>query len=117
MFGSEGKEDAKTLHLNKIRHRPMFLVNSGTFLRRINRRKKTAHLNLAGIISAETANVCMGASEEVFGQMTTFRTEKRLRKKISRTGRHVIRYVARNVSRRCDASYLEAGGWHLESFI
>jgi hypothetical protein len=24
--------------------------------------------------------------------------------------------VARNVSRRCDASYLEAGGWHFESF-
>jgi hypothetical protein len=85
----------------------VLLVNSGTFLRRINRRKKNMHLNLAGTISAETENVCMGAPEEVFGQRTTARIDKRLRKEISRTGRHVIRYVARNVSRRCNASYLE----------
>jgi len=74
------------------------------------------HLNLAGIISADTENVCMGAPEEVFGQRTTARTGKRLRKKIPRTGRHAIRYVATNVSRRCGVSYLEAGGWPLNSF-
>jgi hypothetical protein len=94
----------------------VLLVNSGTFLQRIDRRKKNMPLNLAGIISAETVNVCMGAPDEVFGQRTTERTEKRLRKKISRTGRRVIHYVARNVSTKCDASYLEAGGWHFESF-
>jgi len=94
----------------------VLLVNYGTSLRRISRRKKHMHLSLAGIISADTENVCMGAPEEVFGQRTTVRTGKRLRKKISRTGRHVIRYVATNVSRRCGASYLEAEGWLLKSF-
>jgi hypothetical protein len=82
----------------------------------INGRKKNMHLNPAGIISAGTGNVCMGAPEEVFGQRTTARTEKRLRKKISRAGRRVIRHVARNVSRIYGASCLEAGGWHFESF-
>jgi uncharacterized radical SAM superfamily protein len=47
--------------------------------------------------------------EEVFGQMTTAKTERRYWKKISRTGRHVFRHVARNVSRRCHTSYLEGG--------
>jgi hypothetical protein len=70
MFRSEGKEDAKALQRNKIKHRPVLLVNSGTFLRRINRREKNMHLNLAGIMSAETENICMGAPEEVFGQRT-----------------------------------------------
>ena len=41
------------------------------------------HLNLAGIISADTENVCVGAPEEVFGQKTTARTGRRLKKKIS----------------------------------
>lgn len=65
---------------------------------------------------AETENVCMGTPDEVFGQRTIARTEKRLRKKICRTGGRVIRYVARNISTRCGASYLEAGGWHFQSF-
>jgi hypothetical protein len=56
--------------------RPVLLVNCGAFLRRINRRKKNMHLNLAGIISADTENVCMDAPKEVFGQRTIARTEK-----------------------------------------
>jgi hypothetical protein len=76
MFRSEGKEHAKTLHRNKIKYWPVLLVNSGTFLRRINTSKKNMYLNLVGIISADTENVCMGAPEEVFGQRTTARTEK-----------------------------------------
>jgi hypothetical protein len=89
MFRSEGQEDAQTSHRNK-KHRSVLLVNSGTFLRKINRRKENMYLNLAGIISADTENVCMGAPKEVFGQRTTARNEKRLRKIISRSGRHVI---------------------------
>jgi hypothetical protein len=65
---------------------------------------------------ADTENVCMGAPEEVISRRTTARTGRRYWKKISRNGRHVIRHMARNVSRRNEASCLEAGGWHSESF-
>jgi len=69
---------------------PCFWLILAPFFEKLIGERKTC-TKLLEALSRQTENVCLGAPKEVFGQRTTARTEKRLRKIISRTGRHVIR--------------------------